>query len=242
MSDIKQKLLQIGNAQIHEDVFKDFEQMSIALKNDRGIDLTVEESYLSIYELAEELRLLITNPNQVQSFVDISGLQLDKSMDEIVKRGEFQKLLDTLNNLTRTDFTPPLSEPYKSPARETGRKRTAKGNRFERMDQEDARFVFTAPNYPSQDPRRTGRFVKPGPKDILKYPEVVKWLLRNSTTYGFLLYLDLGLYWVGVDELQAQLSNAVDPNNVRSRFLKNIQQLNLIQSNSHNKLDGNIVK
>jgi len=104
MSDIKQKLLQIGNAQIHEDVFKDFEQMSIALKNDRGIDLTVEESYLSIYELAEELRLLITNPNQVQSFVDISGLQLDKSMDEIVKRGEFQKLLDTLNNLTRRNW------------------------------------------------------------------------------------------------------------------------------------------
>lgn len=230
MSDIKQKLLQIGNAQIHENVFRDFEQLTKALKKDRGIDMVVGESYVSIYDLVDELRGLIKDPKQVQTFVDLTALQPDKTMDEIVKQGQFQALLDLINSLTRTDFVPPLSEPYESPTRETGNRYTANGNRFNEMDQNSFRPVYSLPNYPNQDPRRTGRFVKPGPKEILKYPEVYKWLLNNSTTYGFLVYLDQGLYWVGVEELQAQLANAVDPDNVRGRFLKNIQQLNLIQS------------
>jgi hypothetical protein len=236
MSDIKQKLLQIGNAQIHEDVFVDFSNLSSALKKDKGVELFVDESYISIYESADELRKLIADPTKVPSFVDITALQINKTIDEVIAQGQFQALLDTLNNLTRTDFTPPLSEPYTSAIRETGRQRTVRGNQFETYDQNTLNIIYTTPNYPNQDPRRTGRYVKPGPNNILKYPEIFKWLLRNSVNYGFLVYLDQGLYWVGVEELQAQLRNAVDTNNVRGRFLKNVQQLSLISSSSENNI------
>lgn len=219
MANIKQMVVQQNQAIMLTEANDYFKYLTAGLQKDKGVSITVDQSYMSSYDVNNELRNFVKNkttaPADIQSLLDSN-----KTIADIVKENNYDKLKTYLDNLTSADFEPPLKQDFTS----------AEGV-----------MVKQFPNHSSVDPRRTGRLVKPGPIDILKSTEVLKWMINNSVLYGYVLYSDNGLYYIGSDAIKKQLKNATDKQGelkkIVGRFLKTSNALGLLTTTAEKVLD-----
>lgn len=211
MGSLKERVLQQNQAIIATEINANFDLMKGALQQDKATAITIIQSYLSKYEVIDELRKAIkdkitTPPVEIRPLLDVN-----KNIADILNEGNYTMLEDYVNNLTPELFEPPLPPSFTSV---TNIK------------------VSLFPNKPSQDPRRTGRLVVPGPIDILKSIEVQKWMINNSMLYGFVLYGDKALYYVGVDKIKNQVNSASNKQEelrkIVSQFLKSKELSSLL--------------
>jgi len=222
MGSIKQMVVQQNQAIMLTEANDYFKYLAAGLQKDKGVSITVDQSYMSSYDINNELRNFVKNkttaPADIQALLDSN-----KTIADIVKENNYEKLKTYLDNLTPADFEPPLKQDFTS----------AEGV-----------MVKQFPNHSSVDPRRTGRLVKPGPIDILKSTEVLKWMINNSVLYGYVLYSDNGLYYIGSDAIKKQLKNAKDKQGelkkIVGRFLKNSNALSLLTTTAEKVLDSRL--
>lgn len=190
-SSVQGQLVQIGSVSVLKGVADSFNNMVSALERDRGVVLNLEQGYLSEYEIVDELRKLVKFKTNVQYPELIPLLDPKKPMSDILKDADqYQKLRTYVDNLNAIDFEPPLKPNYTS-----------------------ASNVETVcfPNKTTIDPRRSGKLIKIGPIDLVKSPEIFKWLLNNSFLYGFVLYGDNALYYAGTDAMDRKIQQAAYP-------------------------------
>ena len=217
MASIKNRCVQVGQAVVFENAQRDFDRMARALQNDKGVTLSIQTSYLSKYDVADELRKIVkdkTNkpPTEVRALLDTS-----KPMIDIVNQtGSFDDLKNYLDDLSDADFEPPLKPlPVIVPA-------------LAALQTWPGRVLsYDIPSKIDTDPRRTGRLIVPGSTEVFKSTEVQKWLLNNSVKYGFVIYLDKGLYYIGPNEVSNQITSAAD----KQGELRKIISRHLINNN-----------
>jgi LAS superfamily LD-carboxypeptidase LdcB len=213
MANIKTSVVQQGQAIVIRELNDNFKLMAAALQNDKTTALTLEQGYMSAYDVVDELRKLVkdkttTPPSDIAPLLDSN-----KSITDIVKDGTYIKLFDFLNKLTASNYEPPLASSFTS----------AEGVE-----------TYPYPNYPAKDPRRTGMLIKPGPVDTLKSPEILKWMVNNSVLYGYVLYADNALYYLGVDKIKTRLQKASNKQDelkkIVGTFLKSASTLSLLST------------
>jgi len=213
MSDLKDKVVQQGQAVVLREANDKFRLLAAALQTDKNITISIEQSYLSSYDIADDLRKIVKDKtNKPPADIKVL-LDPNKPIANIVKEGLYVKLKTYLDKLGATDYEPPLPADYTS------------GTKV---------IVKQFPNKIANDPRRTGRLVKPGPVDILKSTELQKWLYNNSVLYGYVLYSDNALYYMGMDFIKSKISGAANKQNqlllIINTFIKQgvpISQLSL---------------
>lgn len=190
-NSLQGKLVQIGSAVILNEVGTSFLDMVSLLESDRGVVLTMEQGYLSEYEVVDELRKLVKFKTNSTSPEMLTLLDPKKSMSNIIKDvNQYQKLKTYVDSLDPTEFEPPLKPDFLS-----------------------AGGINTVcfPNKTTQDPRRSGKLVKIGPNSLVRSPEIFKWLLNNSFLFGFVLYGEDALYYLGVDAINKKVQQAAYP-------------------------------
>jgi LAS superfamily LD-carboxypeptidase LdcB len=202
MASIKNRCVQVGQAVVFENAQRDFDQMARALQNDKGVLLTIKTSYFSKYDVADELRKIVKDKTEKPP-VEVRGL-LDpsKPMADIVSStGSFDELKRYLDSLSDADFEPPLIPlPTISPIPALAALQTWPGRVIS----------YDIPTKIDTDPRRTGRLIIPDSAEVFRSTEVQKWLLNNSVKYGFVIYLDKGLYYLGTNEVRNQITSAAN--------------------------------
>jgi LAS superfamily LD-carboxypeptidase LdcB len=187
MADLKGKVVQVSSAIVLREANDMFTLLKNALQTAKGVALSVDQGYLSKFDVADQLRKIIKDKDKKPP-ADIKPLlDPNKSIVDIVKEGQFDKLKKYLDNLTSGDFEPPLQTNWRSPINKE---------------------VYPLPNQIEKDPRRTGNLVVPGPVDVMKGTEVRKWLINNSVLYGFVMYSDKALYYLGVDKIKRDINAA----------------------------------
>jgi len=223
MASLKDRVYQIQQAIVLQEAYDKYQLLAGALQVDKGIALSLDQSYMSKFDVADELRKFVkdkTNkpPAEIKPLLDPA-----KTITDIVKEGNFDKLQDYLNNLSAAEYEPPIQSPFKS----------ASG-----VD------VIPLPNKTTQDPRRTGRVIKPGPVDVLKGTEIQKWLINNSVLYGFVPYADNALYYIGVDQIKNQLKSAGDKEaelkKIVGKFLKNASALSQLSLTAQKVIENKL--
>ena len=239
MANIKTSVVQQGQAIVIRELNDNFKLMIAALQNDKTTALTLEQGYLSAYDVVDELRKLVKDKTTTGATVDYTYpptttpstlpsdiaplLDSSKVITDIVKDGTYTKLLDFLNKLTPADYEPPLASSFTS----------AEGVE-----------TFPYPNYPAKDPRRTGMLIKPGPVDTLKSPEILKWMVNNSILYGYVLYADNGLYYLGVDKIKTRLQKASNQQDelkkIVGTFLKSASTLSLLSTTAEKVISNKL--
>jgi len=223
MGSLKDRVYQIQQAIVLQEAYDKYQLLVGALQVDKGIALTMEQSYMSKFDVADELRKFVkdkTNkpPAEIKPLLDPA-----KTITDIVKEGNFDKLQAYLDNLLPAEYEPPIQSPFKS----------ASG-----ID------VIPLPNKTSRDPRRTGRVIKPGPVDVLKGTEIQKWLINNSVLYGFVPYADNALYYIGVDQIKNQLKSAGDKEaelkKIIGKFLKSASALSQLSLTAQKVIENKL--
>lgn len=138
-----------------------------------------------------------TQQTNTPTTIELDAL-MDVPLDTLTKKGDatakanFKKLQDYIIGLSPTDFTPPLPETIKN-------------------EKQESIYSFptnAALNGELADPRRSGRII-----ELAAIGEVVPvtdstaflWFLQNGPKYGFIVYLDKGLYYVGQEEIKNKL-------------------------------------
>jgi hypothetical protein len=143
--------------------------------------------------------------------------------DILSEFGAYKRLESYLNNLSAADYEPPLKPDYVSVGGVN---------------------VKCFPNKTTSDPRRTGRLIKPGPIDILKSTEVQKWMINNSVLYGFVLYDDNALYYVGSDAIRKRLQASSMPQEelkkIVGTFLRSANSLNMLTETAQQVMSSSV--
>jgi hypothetical protein len=210
MVDLEGKLSQFGDVVMYTKIEGYLSALNTALQTAKAVTLTTKKSYLSKYEITDDLRTRLgedwrlaqppgsTIPSSSFDTI-IPLLSVDKSIVEIVTAdiADYEKLADYLNDLANNvkgAFDPPLKESFEV----------------------SGSVVYPIPQSSEKDPRRGARLLV-----FEEFDKSVKdWLVDNALLYGFTLYQGYGLYYIGFIEVK-QL--ATDDNKV-------IQLLNKFQS------------
>lgn len=223
MATLKGRVVQQGTAIILSDAYNNFTYLAGALaKAPGGTTITLDQSYMSTYDVIDELRKRVKDktskpPAEIKPLLDAN-----KKIADIVNEKNFEKLKTYIDGLQPADFEPPLPADFRA--------------------QSSGINVKRFPNKASQDPRRTGRLVIPKPADALKQPEVQKWICNNSVFYGYVPYDNNALYYVGVQQLKdiaksggnAGLAAAIN------KFLNNSSGLSQLSVTAQQVLDNKL--
>jgi hypothetical protein len=187
MADLKGKVVQVGSAVVLREANDMFTSLKNALQTAKGVALSLDQGYLSKFDIADQLRKIIKDKDKKPP-ADIKPLlDPNKTIADIVKEGQFDKLKKYIDGLSGSEFEPPLQTNWRSPSNKE---------------------VYPLPNIIEKDPRRTGNLIVPGPVDVMKGTEVRKWLINNSVLYGFVMYSDKALYYLGVDKIRKDINAA----------------------------------
>lgn len=184
MADIRSRAVQVGQAVILAEASERFEALNEALASETGTRLDIKRGYLSKYEVVDGLRL--------SARVDGLGLDSEQthlfdpsvSMQTLVEEGSFDKLMQLVDGLSFDNFEPPLLDPFDSV-----------------VGQE----VWESPTKLDKDPHRTGRLFEFS-SSLVSRGSVSAWIYNNSILYGFVIYGDRSLYYLGVDLIKKRLS------------------------------------
>jgi len=211
MPNIKGDIVQVEESVVYREANVNFNAMVKALKEDKGVSMTIDQGYLSVYELVDELRGLVKNKNpestdnsDAQTNTNVSSLlDPNKSIETIVGEGTFELLKSYVDNLDYAEFEPTLIQSFEGGLPPTY-----------------PTTVYPYPNKTNQDPRRTGRFVVPKPQDVFKQVEVQKWLINNGLKYGFVLYGDDGLYYISYQVAIDKIKTSPNKEETLQRLLR----------------------
>lgn len=144
--------------------------MPSSVKN--SFQLLAEDMYLTIGVAIEPIECFKTGPQIARDLIKrIKKRDLSKRYDEAI-----------LESMDPLEFEPPLV-----------------GAKIALRDVSGQELVQPIPNKPSLDPRRSGRLVQIGPKNIIN-PTTLYYLVHNAGKYGFVHYgpLDPSIwYWRG---------------------------------------------
>lgn len=190
MADLNGKLGQLNTAVVLIDAGYPLVALNNAMKTATTKTITPKQGYLSKFEIVEELRTRLhddyrtkaPDPSLEDTFQAIRvDLDKQKPMLELAKVSSsfdpLEKYMEILVTSHPGVFNPPLQLPFKT-------------------DLHDQ--VYSIPNTSKNDIRRYGQVIL-----FDKFESVVyQWLVNNSPLFGFLLYEDLGLYYLGVPEIQ----------------------------------------
>ena len=219
--NIKNDIVQQGEALVKTDVSNNFKNLVIALQKDiTEAAITVKQSYLSDYDVIDELRKTVVTKPTGSTLAAL--FDPNKPMADIVNENNFDKVKQYVLTLGNNEFNPSLSLTFTSPT------------------QKD---VYTYPtNLPDKDPRRTAMLVIPTPSDTIKSTNVQKWLINNSMMYGFVLYGDSALYYLGLEEIKKQIKSVTNKQeglkSVVGSFLSSDTQLNLLTTTADRVLNA----
>lgn len=197
MSNLEGKLSQNGNAVILTQANPYLAALNSQLQTSIGQSLNVINGYMSKFEIIDELRLILS-PDEANTAPDNIKLLLDKAkpMTEIaVVEADFNALEVYVNELatnTKGVFDPPLGNTF-----------TVQGFN-----------VYPIPQPSDLDPRRFGRLFTFESFAV----DVRKWLINNALLYGFTLYEDYGLYYIGFNEARSQSTSVIDVRNLINKF------------------------
>ena len=198
MADLTDKLSQFGDVVIYTKANSYFTALNVKLNEATGEKLEMKKSYLSKYEVIEDLRNILREDFRTQKPEGSATsdedyeiikplLDTSKPIIDIYNESEenYNKLADFLNDLAtnvKGAFDPPIGEPFQT---------------------EDGLEVFPIPQAEEVDPRRFGRVIQFDP-----FTKATKdWLIDNSLLFGFTLYEDYGLYYIGFTDVQTQVQS-----------------------------------
>lgn len=193
MADLTNKLSQFGETIIYTAANGYLAALNAKMNESIAKQITIKTSYLSKYQVIEELRERLNNDYRTtkfpastisdEAFTKIQPL-LDTTKDiiSIVKESEddYKELASYLNELADNApnaFDPPLLEPASTPSGNT---------------------IYQIPASEELDPRRFARVLEFDTFDS----SVRKFLINNAPLYGFTLYMNYGLYYIGFKEVQ----------------------------------------
>lgn len=239
MANLNGKLGQApgGKAVVLIEAFTLFSRMVEALKRDKGVELKVEQSYLSKFEATDELRKIVKNKDK-EGYANL--LDPKAKIEDIlgVKPATTAPTGSTAATGSTTGSAPAATPVPTAPAFPEGSYdkletyiKSLGADQFEPpllspfQSPEESFPVIQYPNKPGLDPRQTGNIFVLGPNQNLK-PDVLTWLYNNSVLYGFLPYGNpqtSALYYVGVEQLKKKVKSEESVIKVVSIFLQ--QQL-----------------
>lgn len=180
-----------------QEVKESFTLLAADVYQDIGIGITVADGYKYEWDVVDELKskikdveikksiaaLAYVTSSLVNNFasdkIKLADIAFEPSQSSVTAYGN---VLVYINTLPPTEFEPPIGPNL--PA-----KRDISGNEL----------VYSIPNYPQLDPRRTGRVIKIGPKAATS-ATLLRYLVQNAGKYGFIHYgpFDpLVWYWRG---------------------------------------------
>ena len=91
MANIKQLVVQQNQAIVLTEANDYFKYLAAGLQKDKGVSITIDQSYMSSYDVNNELRNFIKNktsaPADIQSLLDPN-----KTIADIVKENNYDKL------------------------------------------------------------------------------------------------------------------------------------------------------
>lgn len=184
-NDIKDSMVQVGSALIHKNVYEAYKQMSIQLLTEKNTLIQIEESFISRYTLIDELRSLVKYKNkypQYNRFLDTSI-----SIDTLYSDPDFESFVSFLDTLNNDEFEPTLGEPVPVPPVSSYRDDSTP---FASQISTATRLIdniYQTPNKLALDPRRSGLYVRFGPKRQIN-DSVLRWMHQNAYAYGFIFY------------------------------------------------------
>jgi len=208
------------NAIMLEPVKNSFAALALEIYENLGLSITVLESYKYEWEILDELRGKIKNPEIRRSTTLINNTVTDKTkLEELVQIPNaaavqtYSTLLSFIENLPPEEFEPPI-----------GPNITSQRN--------SAELVYSIPNYPKLDPRRTGRIVRIGPKALIN-ATLLQYLIQNAGRFGFVFYgpIDPSIwYWRGdklpvVDPFSGRLNTYYTPQQTTTMFSMELYDL-----------------
>lgn len=198
------KIVRYTNTNVLVPVKESFTNLAEQVNLDLGFVITIDESYKYEWEIVDELRNRIKDPNlkkynESGSFSVNYAKNQTKMLDIATQESQsvFNDIKSFINTLPANEFEPPIGP-----------------NPPSIRDNSGLELVYSIPNYTYLDPRRTGRIVRIGPRTLIN-PTLLKYLVDNAGKYGFIHYgpLDPAVwYWRG-DKLPI-----LDPTSGESRY------------------------
>jgi hypothetical protein len=177
-----------------------------------------------------------TNANNAQSdltkldsYLDSTATKIEDLKDKNNKQAKstIEALTKYLVGLERKEFKPPIPDPFKPDGSE---------NEYHSFPTNFSK------NGDLADPRRSGRIIvlnNIGETNPCKDANAIKWFIQHGPRYGFLLYQDLGLYFIGLEKVQDVLKNAQDK---QQAYIGLIQKYTNQLSNAKEVLGSDIEK
>jgi len=162
---VKDSIIQIGNASVHRNLYDAYKEMQLQLLNDKGVELQIEESFVSKYQLIDQLRKLVKQKDKYTEY----KLLLDDSVsiNDVANDSNFTNFTTFLDNLPAEEFEPSLTNSV--------------------LSFTQAIELYQTPNKFNLDPRRSGVYVKFGPANII-HDSTLRWLNKYAFDYGFIFY------------------------------------------------------
>ena len=199
MANLEGKLSQYINVVMYTKANAYLTALNLKLKETISTTIRVEKSYLSKYEVTEELRARLSDDYRTTeapgsnlepgSFDNILPyLQLDQEIitiatSDTVNYELLESYMDNLADVSKNVFSPPLLDSFEVEGSMGG-------------------TVYPIPQSSKKDPRRGARLLvfKEGGEE---FPKAVRdWLINNALLYGFTLYQNYGLYYIGFEEVR----------------------------------------
>lgn len=224
MADIGQYLDKVGKYYIYKKANAAFQNMIVDFKKDnQTASLTIESGYYSKFEVIEELRKRLKTKGKEGT--DAPTKELLASKETVLSLTEedpenYTKILTYIKTTKAEEYEPtllPTIESASTPSAKIIQIPTLEIKKFKNVDD-------------INDIRKSARIVTIVAEDM-KVPATQNWLLNNSYKYGFLLYLNVALYYIGLDKITAALGAIKPANGTAALTQPQIEQQNLILKN-----------
>lgn len=166
------KLVLYNDVVVHSDVRNSFLSLRQFMINTLGMGIDIVESVKSDQEIIYELYNLYKYKKELPKIgtqkrivdVDIS------SSDSVINDNQqnYNAIKTFLENSAPDKF-----EPVIGPNKVSNRS--------------SSEILYSIPNYPQYDPRRSGRIIRIGPKTIIN-PTTIRFMVKNAGNFGFVHY------------------------------------------------------
>lgn len=185
----KETLEQQDFGVIHKEVNANLKNLQTALYKDKQVKFQVLESYMSEYDVVDELlKIVDTHTFNIMTFLQettVAGqtTELQKKRNILVYSKEpqiYETVKDFIGKRKAGEFTPPLEDSW-------GKEKD----------------IYPYPYKLENDPRRTARIVQLEPKTTIT--DNKDWFKNNSILYGFLIYGNvpkLSLAYIGLEVIK----------------------------------------
>lgn len=202
MADIGQYLDKVGKYYIYKKANAAFQDMIVGFKKDNPTaSLTIESGYYSKFEVVDELRKRLKNKGKEGT--DAPTKELLASKETVLSLTEedpenYTKILTYIKTTKAEEYEPTLLPTIDSAS-------TPSVKIIQIPTLEIKKFKATpTPVDDINDIRKSGRIVTIVAEDM-KVPATQNWLLNNSYKYGFLLYLNVALYYIGLEKIRVAI-------------------------------------